>query len=48
MDEGFEFNLPLLTEQIDIDPFNVIENPHNRPMLTEMTPRRNEEDLLFE
>ena len=48
MDEGFEFNLPLLTEQIDIDPFNVIENPHNRPMLIEMTPRRNEEDLLFE
>ena len=48
IEDGFEFDLPLQTEHIDIDPFNVANHLHDRPVMTEMTPRRNEEDLLFD
>ena len=47
LDDGVEFDLPLQTEQIEIDPF-YSGGEDLRPMLTEQTPRRNADDILFE
>jgi hypothetical protein len=47
LDDGFEFEIQLQTEQIEIDPLYMLDDRH-RPMLTETTPRRNADDILFD
>ena len=44
---GMDFEIPLLTEQIEIDQLYTHED-RNRIMLTEQTPRRNADDILFD